>query len=207
MLGAGSMVPYIVCWTSELDFPADVIQRPAGGIAYADEKLADRDRDGVLWTRISFSPGRGRPEYTRLHPLRQRRAMWRLLCQVCARPAERTAQGHLWLLTDRWRDDWADWPERASNPFPPVCLACARLSVRLCPPLRRGYIAVRAQSRPHGVIGVRFHAPYRFGPPEVVVDNGDAIAYTDPAIRWVQATQLTRTLYDCTFLDLDEVTA
>jgi hypothetical protein len=201
MFGGGSMVPYITAWTSEQDLSADVIALPTGGIGYADELVIDRDREGVLWNRMSVSPGQGRPEYHRLHPLRQRRAMWRLLCQVCARPAEQTEHGHLWLLKDH-RHDWPGWPERVANPFPPVCRDCARWSVRLCPPLRRGYVAVRARSRPHGVIGVRFYPRHWLG---VRDESGDPVAYTDPAVRWVLATQVTRTLYDCTFVDLERV--
>jgi hypothetical protein len=202
MFGGGALVPYVAAWTSEQVTPSEVIPFPGGGIGYADETVADRDRDGVLWSRISFSPGQGRPEYHRMHPLRQRHAMRRLLCQVCAQPADHTEQGHLWLLTDH-RQDWPGWPDGVVNPFPPLCRDCAYWSVRLCPPLKRGYVAIRAQSRPSGVIGVRFHPEHWLG---VRDETGDPVAYTDPMIRRVLATQLTRTLYDCRSLDLDRVT-
>ncbi|HEX5408059.1 MAG TPA: hypothetical protein VFX16_37830 [Pseudonocardiaceae bacterium] len=194
-------MPYVAIWTGEQTI-ATTVMRYGQGIAYTDEIPTDRDHDGVLWTRSSSRPGQGRPVFTQLHPLRQRRAMRRLLCQVCAGPADYNDRGHLWLLTDR-RQDWSDWPEGAANPYPPVCLACARLSVRLCPPLRRGFAVIRAHSTACGVIGVRF----RPGPsyPAVILDNddGEPVTYEDPAIRWMQATQLVRTLHDCTFVDLD----
>lgn len=63
--------------------------------------------------------------------------------QVCAGPADRTDDGMLWLLTDH-RTDWPGWPDRMGVNEPPVCLPCARLSVRLCPALRKGAALVRA---------------------------------------------------------------
>lgn len=90
-------MPYIVEWSGEQLLPSRAVQRGRWGIGFADETLTDRDRDGVLWTRMSSRPGQGRPHYARLHPLRQRRAMRRLLCQVCGELAEYTEQGHLWL--------------------------------------------------------------------------------------------------------------
>jgi hypothetical protein len=202
-VGRDGVVPYIAEWSIEKPLPTELVQHGRLGIGYADEMPTDRDRDGVLWTRMVSQPGQGKPLYWRLHPLRQRRAMRRLLCQVCAGPTEYTNQGHLWLLVDQPKK-WLDWPEDVVNPFPPVCLRCARLSVRLCPPLRRGFVAVRAHSTPHGVIGVLF----REGISAPVVsrnDDGAAIAYTDPAIRWTQAMQLTRTLHGSTIVDLDRL--
>jgi hypothetical protein len=197
LLGAGSMVPYAAAWTSEHTLPGEVMSVRSGGIGYADERPTDRDQHGVLWARMSSNPGQGRPLFTKLHPLRQRRAMWRLLCQVCGKPADETDQGHLWLLTNR---DQAGALEGMASQFPPVCLACARWSVRLCPPLRRGHVAIRARSKVDGVIGVMIH-PAR----GMLPDTDEVIAYTDPVIRWVLATHLIRTLHDCTLVDLDEV--
>jgi hypothetical protein len=205
VMGKGGVVPYIAMWSEERTLPTHVVQRQLSGVGYADEGPSDRDRDGVLWTRVASRPGEGRPEYARLHPRRQRRAMRLLLCQVCAEPAEYTGQGHLWLLTDH-RQDWAHWPEDVVNPYPPVCLSCARLSVRLCPPLRRGFVLVRAHSMVHGVIGVLFRPGQTFPAVELAEDDdGKPVAHTDPAIQWTQATQLTRTLHRCTPVDLDQV--
>lgn len=92
--------------------------------------------------------------------------------------------------------------------LPPVCLNCARLSVRQCPPLRRGYVAFRAHSAPHGVIGARFLPASAFpGVRLDPTDDGNSVAYEDPAIHWTQATQLTRTLHDCIAVDLDGMLA
>lgn len=207
MLGGGGVVPYVALWSGEQTLPSRVIERAPWGIGYTDELPTDRDNDGVLWTRVTTRPGHGRPLYRQMHPLRQRRAMRRLLCQVCARLADHTDQGHLWLLLDCWRDTDA-WPEHVVNPYPPVCLECARMSARLCPPLRRGYIAVRAHSTLHGVIGVRFQAARPYPAVRLAADDGgQPVAYGDQALRWTQATQLTRTLHHCTPVDLNQPAA
>jgi hypothetical protein len=190
-------------WTDEPTALTTVVQRGRWGIGYSDELPTDRDRDGVLWTRVVSRPGHGRPLYAQLHPIRQRRAMRRLLCQVCGRPADYTEQGHLWLAVDQ-RERWPGWPEESVNPFPPVCTGCAARSVRLCPPLRRGFTAFRAHSTLYGVIGVQFVAGPRY--PGVALaedDGGQPVAFSHPAIHWTQATQLTRTMHQCVLVDLD----
>lgn len=204
MLGGGAVVPYVGAWTGEEIHPTRMVQRARGGIGYADETLVDRDDQGVLWARIAARIGAGRPLFAMLHPLRQRRAMSRLLCQVCARPADHTDQGHLWLLPERTRCE-ANWPEGAPVLLPPLCLACAGLSVRMCPALRAGYVAIRADSRMCGVSGVCFEREglsLRLVPEQ---DEDDIVYYGDPAIRWVMATQQARSLHDCTFVDLDQM--
>jgi hypothetical protein len=201
-VGRGGVVPYIVAWSGEHTLPTRVVQGQRLGIGYADETLTDRDRDGVLWTRMSSRPGEGRPLYAQLHPLRQRRAMRRLLCQVCAEPAQYNEQGHLWLVLPSEEDE-EDWPEGVINPYPPVCLRCARLSVRQCPPLRRRFVAVRAHSVLYGVFGVRFRPGHSC--PQLADDDDEPVGYRDPIIHWMQATQLVRTLHDCTVVDLDQV--
>jgi hypothetical protein len=199
-------VPYVATWTGEQALTTGIIGLGGQGIGYADETSVDRDRDGVLWIRMSLRPGHGRPLYNQMHPLRQRRAMHRLLCQVCAGPADQTEDGHLWLLTDH-RQDWAGWPEGSANPFPPVCLACAHLSAQLCPPLRRGFVAVRAHSEPHGVVGVQFQTDYPFPGLRLAEDDGGIpVVYADPVLRWTLATQLTRTLHGCALVNLDQLT-
>src|SRR3989442_68826 len=102
-------VPYVATWSEERDLPFEVVNRDGRGIAYADEISADRDIHGVLWHRTYSRPRRGRPEFGNVHSLRQRRAMRRLLCQVCGGPADRTQDGVLWLLPDH-REDWPGWP-------------------------------------------------------------------------------------------------
>ncbi|WP_460397846.1 hypothetical protein [Actinophytocola sediminis] len=169
---------------------------PGRGIGYLDETAVDRDSSGVLWCRAPFQPGQGRPLFGRVHPLRQRRAMRRLLCQVCGGPADRGEDGVLWLVRD-FREDWPGWPERMAVTEPPVCLACARLSLRVCPALRQGAAAFRARQFP--VVGVRGELCTGGRVPRSLGDQ--LVAFTDRAIRWVRASNLLRELHDCTLLD------
>jgi hypothetical protein len=200
------VVPYIGSWTGEANCPTQVVRRPAGGIGYTDETVLDRDRWGVLWTRIASRVGLGNPLFKELHPLRQRRVMLRLSCQVCAQPADYTEQGSLWLMPANERDARPGWPEGMTTIHPPVCAACARISVRMCPALRQGATAVRAHSRVHGVNGVVFEpGPRRMG--LSVTDRAEVIPYGDPEISWIQATLLARSLYDATVIDLDGLAA
>jgi len=206
MLGGGAVVPYVVTWAGEELLSTVVVRRPEGGIGYADETLMDRDERGVLWTRIATRIGAGRPLFTKLHPLRQRRAMSRLLCQVCGEPADQTDEGALWLLPNRPGHE-PNWPEGIPVMMPPVCVACARLSVRMCPALRSGYVAVRARSRICGVSGACFEPNGRSLRLVPEQDEDDIIYHGQPAIRWVMATQRVRLLYGCRFVDLDRFVA
>jgi hypothetical protein len=192
--------PYITSWSGENDPSYQLIEYPGRGIIYLDEELHDRDNHGALWLRTHWRPGHGQPQFARVHPVRQRRTMQRLLCNVCAKPADRTKDGVLWLLRD-FRDDWPGWPENMAVNEPPVCMPCAGLASQLCPALRRGAVAVRARHAPiagvHGTL-------YRSSGDLVPVATGDAtIPYDDPAIRWVQAAKLVRELHDCTVVELD----
>ncbi|MEE1938416.1 hypothetical protein V1L54_03135 [Streptomyces sp. TRM 70361] len=190
----GETVPYVVAWSGERCVSPDVVATPYG-LAYVGEVPQDRDRHGVLWSRTEQAPGRGRPEFGRIHPARQRRAMLRLLCQICARPASRTADGVLWVIEDD-RGAWDGWPERAVTTHPPLCLPCARQSVARCPHLlKEGWVAVRVRhSAVEGVYGRLWHSRggrlYRGG--KEVVFHGR------PEAPWVVAGQLTRTLHGCT---------
>ncbi|WP_459709728.1 hypothetical protein [Actinophytocola sp. KF-1] len=179
----------------------EMVERLGGGVGYRDEVVADRDRRGVLWFRTPFRPGEGRPVFGRVHPARQRRAMQRLLCQVCAGPADRTEGGVLWLMTDH-REDWPSWPDGMGMTEPPVCVPCVGLSVRLCPALRTRAVVVRARTYPiAGVHGGLYRAGSR-GP----VPVGEAVvAFDDPAIRWVRAVSLVRQLRDCTIIPIAEL--
>jgi hypothetical protein len=119
-----TFVAYITTWSGERPLSTKVIERPGRGIAYADETLTDRDDHGVLWRRVPSRPGDGRPQFGQVHPLRQRRAMRRLLCQVCGHPADQSDLGTLWLVPD-YRDDWPTWPEHMACTEPPICRPCA----------------------------------------------------------------------------------
>lgn len=204
MLGGGSVVPYIGVWTAEKLATTTVITRPGGGIGYADETILDRDEHGVLWARFTTRVGAGKPQFRELHPTRQRHAMRRLLCQVCAQPADHNDEGTLWLVPG---DEVAHYQDQPGMPtiYPPVCAPCAELSVRMCPALREQYTAVRAHSRLHGVIGVEFQAGHPYPRPAPQTTTSYAVSFADPAIAWVLATQLVRTLHDCTVIDLERL--
>jgi hypothetical protein len=202
LLGGGSAVPYVSAWSGEELLPGRVVRHPGGGITYADETSVDRDEHGVLWTRMASRIGAGRPLFTKLHPLRQRRAMRRLLCQVCARPADRTEDGLLWLVSREAISDLADL-EGVITPQPPLCLHCANVSVTSCPRLRRGYVAVRAHTRLCGVYGVRYQAGW--SQLTLASDDDRVFDYREPLVRWVQAVQLARSLHNCIPVDLGEV--
>jgi hypothetical protein len=193
------VAPYITAWSGEPNEPVEVVGR-AGGIGYRDEVMADRDRFGVLWSRTPWRPGEGRPEFGQVHPLRQRRTMLRLLCQVCAGPADLTDDGVLWLLKDH-RDDWPGWPDRMGVTEPPICLSCVHESVTRCPALRKGAAVVRARHYPvAGVRGVLYRGSVR------LVAAGEAtVAYDDPAIRWVRAMNLVRQLSGCTIIPITDL--
>jgi hypothetical protein len=194
------VVPYVTSWSEEVNSPCQVVEVPGRGIAYADEQVSDRDRRGVLWMRTLHRPGVGQPVFGRVHPLRQRRAMRRLLCQVCGGPADLSAEGVLWLMRD-YRDDWPDWPNRMGETEPPICRPCAPLAARLCPSLRQGAVLVRA--RRYEVAGVR-GGLYTGGPEPRPV--GDAVlSFEDPAVRWLRAVALVRELGDCHLVELDEL--
>jgi hypothetical protein len=195
--GPRGPVPYIAMWSAE-KLPVAQVLQTRSGIHYADESLLDRDADGVLWTRADSRRGEGEPYYKKVHPLRQRKAMRRLLCQVCAGRADHTEQGSLWVLPD-CQGDWPNWPEGMHYTQPPLCVRCARISVKACPWLKPGFVAVRAQSRVIGVTGVVYRAGIILPEP---TDDDDTVPYADPAIRWVQATQLVRELYGCTVVEL-----
>ena len=195
---SSGLVPFITTWSGEHPLPTQVIERRGAGIGFADETLGDRDEHGVLWRRVPSRPGTGRPRFGEVHPLRQRRTMRRLLCQVCAGPADHTDLGTLWLVRDH-RDDWPQWPEHMAATEPPVCLPCARTSVRACPALRNGYAAIRVG---RSVISGVYGAQYLPGPGLPIAAADVTLAYDDPAIRWTCAGQLVRELLDCTIVNL-----
>lgn len=202
-LSAGSrmVVPYITPWTGEREPDFKVVERRSGGIGYARESVLDRDELGVLWSRLSSAPGRGRPAWGDVHPMRQRRAMARLLCQVCTEPADRNADGVLWLWKDH-RDHWRGWPEDMWMPEPPVCRSCARLAVRLCPSLRPGAVAIRSGECPViGVSGLVFQ-PDRRGP---VPTRHTNVPYDSPMAQWVLADKLLRALHDTVLVPMEEL--
>jgi hypothetical protein len=197
------VVPYITAWTSEHITEPTVIQRPASGIGYLDETTEDRDERGVLWRRVPSSPGVGQPEFGDIHTGRQRQAMRDLLCQVCAGPADHTADGVLWLLKDH-RGDWPDWPNGMGVTEPPVCLSCARTARHACPALRRtGHVALRIAHYPvAGILGTLYR-PGRLYPTATTTNKKVMVPFEDPTLRWICAVHLVREITGCTIVDLD----
>lgn len=193
--------PYITSWSAERAERPTVVERRSG-IGYLDETVYDRDRHGVLWVRSLVRQGHGEPRFAVVHPLRQRRAMRRLLCNVCGGPADRAEDGALWLLSDL-RDGWPSWPERMGVNEPPVCLPCVRVASRMCPALRKGAVAVRAREHPiAGIHGLVYRTTGTVWPEPVEHTN---VAYGDPASRWVVASKLIRELRDCTVIPLESL--
>jgi hypothetical protein len=192
----GTVVPYVTRWSEEKPLSATVIS-VRGRIAYADETLGERDEHGVLWQRVPLRPGRGRPDFGVVHALRQRRAVRKLLCQVCAGPADQNEAGTLWLLPDR--RDWPDWPENMGCTEPPICLSCARTAIGSCPALREGYVAFRVGESPVSGVSGAYYEPGGLFPRFV---GTDLVAFEDPRIRWTCAGHLVRELHNCTMVDL-----
>lgn len=191
-------VPYITAWSSEGELPGRLVAR-RGRLGYEDELPFDRDRFGVLWRRVGVSPGKGRPEFGKVHSLRQRRAMQRVLCQVCGGSAAGDRDGVLWLMGSAGYEE-DPWPAPIESPHPPVCLSCAVLAVRLCPHLCDQYTAVRARrfqlSGAYGVLYV-LDAP---GPKAVGMETLDLDSGN---ITWLRASQLVMRLVDYRVVDLD----
>jgi hypothetical protein len=192
------VVPYIASWSAEGTVNMTVIERRGVGVGYLGETVSDRDERGVLWQQTSSKQGHGRPEFGRIHPVRQRRAQRRLLCSTCAGPADRNEQGVLWLIRD-FHDDWPNWPEHMAVTEPPTCQPCARLAIRLCPSLRKGFVVLRVgHSRVAGVRGLLYRSGKRYPVPI----GEDVVAFDDPTIRWTIAVNLVRELTLCTIIEL-----
>lgn len=201
LLGGGAVVPYIGSWTAEYDCRLQFAWR-GKRLGYVDETPFDRDKWGVLWQRKTLQVGTGRPLFNVIHPLRQRRVMTNLLCQVCAQAADHTRDGTLWLVPAREVADF-DGKDGFIINHPPLCLACARITTRMCPGMKPRYVAVRAHSVICGVIGKVYrpldHRPWM----EVDRETSGAVVFFDhPTIALTQAHQLSRMLFNISAVDL-----
>ncbi|WP_330174099.1 hypothetical protein OG875_11305 [Streptomyces sp. NBC_01498] len=123
-------------------------------LAYTRPRPGDRDSHGNLWVRMEAPGDPGGVLYDSMHPARQRACMERMLCQVCAEPADRDKDGRLFI---DWRreDSPPTWPERSLTAMPPLCAAHVQLSLRQCPFPRRTEHAVLRVRKPllYGVSG------------------------------------------------------
>jgi hypothetical protein len=201
----GTPVPLITTWSQEVSgAPAVPLGAGArivlemnylengtatvGRVRYADESIYDRDTHGVLWQRYPVARGRGFPYFARVHPLRQRRCMNRLLCQVCGEPAAADERGTLFMLT--FTDAAgvrAGTQDTVLTSNPPVCAPCSELAARRCPHLGRGNAAVYARTvTPWGVYGILAAPEGNY--------SGQTAAYADQRIHRMIAGQQMVTL-------------
>ena len=194
-------VPYISSWSREKMIRPPVVRvagRGGEGIGYLGESPYDRDRRGVLWVRHTLARGKGRPLFHTVHALRQRRAVLHMLCQVCGTSVLDDGP-HLFVLRDVGRPV----AEGERTTAPPVCVPCARISVRQCPRLRVGHVAVRVgRAGVWGVAGI-VHHPRTLEP--LAGGSLEEVAHEDPAIRWVLACRQVLVLRDCTPVDLGDL--
>ncbi|KOV82476.1 hypothetical protein ADL03_24485 [Nocardia sp. NRRL S-836] len=197
------VAPHVTSWSAEQNLQCGLIVRPdRRGVGYVNELPGDRDEHGVLWVKVAERHGAGKPDFARVHPARQRQAMKELLCQVCAKPADRTSDGVLWLMRDHRETEDPDWPEHMASVEPPTCVPCIEISLRRCPALRRGAVAVRVHE--YSVMGVRgtLYKPGVFAPEPLRIEHlvhGDALA------GWMVAASSFRLLQKCSFVSFEEL--
>ncbi|MGD3105522.1 hypothetical protein [Streptomyces sp. YGL11-2] len=194
-------MPYVVSWSAELAGFEDMLDVKWDSLGpklgYKDERSSDRvGRDGVLWGRMIYQPGVGRPEYDSMHPGRQYDAMRWMKCQVCGESVSRNEDG--WLFLD-WRKehDPPTWPERSVTAMPPLCEVHARVAIAECPHLRNTeFLALRVRApRIWGYSG----APYMLTSDGWSVGEHDALCPVgDPNLRAVLASRLYRELCNVT---------
>ncbi|MEW1864091.1 hypothetical protein AB0399_27635 [Streptomyces sp. NPDC088194] len=70
-LPVAGLVPFIASWSSESAAQPEVTMR-RGRLAYLKERPYDRDSNGILWRRVPSTPGKGKPQYGKVHFARQR---------------------------------------------------------------------------------------------------------------------------------------
>ncbi|MET8952089.1 hypothetical protein [Streptomyces sp. NPDC004533] len=195
-------VPYVTAWTAETHtVPPVVLHRTRQGIGYADEVPYDRDMEGVLWIRQAIAPGSGRALFPSVHALRQRRAISRMLCQVCgADTLEQDPERQLFLLKDVGRPVGQGELTTAA----PVCPPCALIAVRHCPHLRKHVAAWVERPVTWGVTGIPYDRRTLLPVPG---DDLAMVAYDDPAVRWLVATRQVLSLEGCTAVSLSDLSA
>lgn len=193
-----SVTPYVTPWSGEDTSPGDVMVT-ASGVTYANpvQDALARDLDGALWT-LCRGETSGKPEYAaELHPERQKSTMDGLLCAGCNKPADRNADGMLWVLP--LLDEAADtgW-ECVRAAIPPMCQACADQAPRMCPVLREGHVKLRVlEAEPIGVRGTLYPRPGESAAPQEDV----LVLYDSPDLPFVVARQAVRELRRITVVD------
>jgi hypothetical protein len=125
--------------------------------------------------------------------------MTRLLCQVCGGPADRNADGVLWLI-DAAPDDPSLGRGLEHTTHPPVCLPCARTSLRHCPHLHRASVALRVRNVALAGVSGALYVPAQ---PEPVAVDATEFRVGDPRLAWLLGSQLILELRDFTVTDLE----
>ncbi|HEY8985686.1 MAG TPA: hypothetical protein VIU15_39710 [Streptomyces sp.] len=207
----GIRVPWITPWTSEQHHVGELrrlMGRGGAGLGYRDEQPhVDRNRDGVLWVRPDPGSIRsGRPQFTGVHPLRQRQAMDRMLCQVCGLTVWGTREDEraLWVL----RSGGRPIAEGETTTAPPVHEACALQAVNLCPHLRQGWVAALVGWTPCWGVAGFVYDPVTL---TLVAGSDDTmiqIPYeAEQRLRWVVAAAEVVSLHEVEPIDLARLEA
>ncbi|MFI5825269.1 hypothetical protein ACIA8I_40385 [Streptomyces rishiriensis] len=198
----GLPVPYVAAWSGENHRTPAVVRHPSGrGIGFAGEMPYDRDADGVLWVRQSIAPGSGRALFPKVHVLRQRRAVSRMLCQVCgADTLEQDPERQLFVL----KHVGQPVAEGELTTAAPVCPPCALIAVKHCPHLREHVAAWVERPLAWGVAGILYDPRTLLMVPGKDVVN---VSYEDPALPWLLASRQVLSLQSCIAVDLNDLSA
>ncbi|WP_070015512.1 hypothetical protein [Streptomyces nanshensis] len=205
----GRPVPYITKWSGERELRVDLgLDLKRERIRYRDEDRGERDAQGRLWVRTVGGYGDGEPEWRKVSSYRQREAMEGPFCQVCTGPPSRTEKGILFLLPGRHKIGQLEGVETI---HPPLCLPCARASVRHCTKGLRVHTAVRARKTLRwGVVGREYPpedkekvqlVPHR---PVRLVNGEEARVPDGMTAPYYLASQLILVLRKVSVVNLDE---
>lgn len=207
------VIPFVTQRKGEEAAPANLVilrQRDGKGrrLFYCDESPEDRPVRGVLWARCAFSADdngmpTGEPMWRFMHPYRQMATMLAGRCQVCTRPA-RTSLGYLFLSGP------TDEELTASSVLttqPPVCARHVRTVAQLCPHMEGRPMVFLTRGAPlYGVVGSVYDVD-PFGEVDVAALPAGPVAFGDPRIPLILASQLVRRLSEFRVLGVDEVLA
>jgi hypothetical protein len=205
-------VPWIAPWSDEYGARSRIIARqgPAGPcVGYADEvPHADR-HTGVLWQRAGVRPGGGKPDFAGVHVLRQRKAMTRLLCQVCGTSTMGRPDGRTLFVVRSTSGEPMHEGERTTAP--PIHETCARQAIQDCPHLRGTWTAALVTvTWAWGVAGIMYDRDTLKPLPGPEEDGGglEHVAYDDSErIRWIIAARDVVSLRGIEPVDIDSVPA
>src|SRR5437868_2852855 len=129
-------VPYVIAYSGELvTDPLRFTRTPLGEPRLSYETTRAGDWWGGVLRARAHQHRRGLPQWRKVNPLRQWRAMEQHLCQVCGRSATGPDGRTSWIMTKTaFR---SDGPEATSGvtSAPPTCLTCIPEALALCPQL------------------------------------------------------------------------